>query len=135
MLTACIANDVILFVIQNVTKLDHEIGSEYNGLRSTQPIIEISTSNLPRSTGRPKCKADKFTAIYEPTVQKRRKARRFTTLWTSTDSYRDSFTFYHVNHPNLVTCWVGLNGTITAPSVAHNRCLVLPKYQSNFPAI
>jgi hypothetical protein len=38
--------------------------------------------------------------------------------------YRDSFAFYHVNRPNLVTCWFGLNGTINAASVAHNRCLV-----------
>jgi hypothetical protein len=35
---------------------------------STQPLTEMSTSNLPGGKGRPARKADNFTAICEPTV-------------------------------------------------------------------
>jgi hypothetical protein len=35
---------------------------------STQPLIEMSTKNLPGGKGRPARKADNFTAIYEPIV-------------------------------------------------------------------
>jgi hypothetical protein len=37
-------------------------------LRSTQPLTEISTVNLPGSKGRPVHRADNLTTIYEPTV-------------------------------------------------------------------
>jgi hypothetical protein len=37
-------------------------------LRSTQPLTEISTRNLPGGKGRPVRKADNPTAICEPTV-------------------------------------------------------------------
>jgi hypothetical protein len=33
---------------------------------STQPLTEMSTRNLPGGKGRPACRADNFTAIYEP---------------------------------------------------------------------
>jgi hypothetical protein len=35
-------------------------------LRSTQPLTEMSTRNLPGSKGRPAHKSDKLTAICEP---------------------------------------------------------------------
>jgi hypothetical protein len=37
-------------------------------LESTQPLTEMSTSNLPGGKGRPARKADKLTAICEPIV-------------------------------------------------------------------
>jgi hypothetical protein len=37
-------------------------------LGSTQPLAEISTSNLPGGKGRPARKADNLTAICEPIV-------------------------------------------------------------------
>jgi hypothetical protein len=37
-------------------------------LGSTQPLTEMSTSNLPSGKGRPKLKADNLTAICEPIV-------------------------------------------------------------------
>jgi hypothetical protein len=35
------------------------------GLRSTQPLTELSTRNLPRGKGQPARKADNLTAICE----------------------------------------------------------------------
>jgi hypothetical protein len=37
-------------------------------LRSTQPLTEMSSRNLPGSKERPARKADNVTAIYEPIV-------------------------------------------------------------------
>jgi hypothetical protein len=37
-------------------------------LVSTQPLTEMSTTNLPGGDGRPACKADNLTAICEPIV-------------------------------------------------------------------
>jgi hypothetical protein len=37
-------------------------------LRSTQPLTEINTTNLPGGNGRPVRKADNLTAMYEPSV-------------------------------------------------------------------
>jgi hypothetical protein len=37
-------------------------------LRSTQPLTEMSTKNLPGAEGRPARKVDNLTAICEPTV-------------------------------------------------------------------
>jgi hypothetical protein len=37
-------------------------------LESTQPLTEISTTNLPGGKGQPARKADNLTAICEPTV-------------------------------------------------------------------
>jgi hypothetical protein len=39
-------------------------------LGSTQPLIEMNTTNLPGGKGRPARKADNFTAICEPIVYK-----------------------------------------------------------------
>jgi hypothetical protein len=36
--------------------------------KSTQPLTEMSTRNLPGGKGRPVCKVDNFTAICEPIV-------------------------------------------------------------------
>jgi hypothetical protein len=62
-------------------------------LRSTKPLTEMSTRNLPWGKGRPAHMADHLTAICEPIVQKMWEPRRLTTLWASTACYRDSFTF------------------------------------------
>jgi hypothetical protein len=40
----------------------------------TQPLTEMSTRNLPGGKGRPAHKADKLTAICEPTVWRNGKA-------------------------------------------------------------
>jgi hypothetical protein len=37
-------------------------------LGSTQPLTEMSTTNLPGGKGRPARKADNLTAIYEPII-------------------------------------------------------------------
>jgi hypothetical protein len=37
-------------------------------LRSTQPLSEMSTRNLPGGKGRPEGKAEDLTALYEPIV-------------------------------------------------------------------
>jgi hypothetical protein len=37
-------------------------------LESTQPLIEMSTRNLPGGKGQSACKADNLTAICEPIV-------------------------------------------------------------------
>jgi hypothetical protein len=42
-------------------------------LGSTQPLIEMSTKNLPRSKGRLERKTDNLTAICEPIFRKSRK--------------------------------------------------------------
>jgi hypothetical protein len=42
--------------------------SRTTALESTQPLIEISSRNLPGGKGRPACKADNLAAIREPTV-------------------------------------------------------------------
>jgi hypothetical protein len=62
-------------------------------LGSTQPLTEISTRNLFGDKERPARKADNLTAIHEQIVWKMWEPRRLTTLWASTASYRDSFTF------------------------------------------
>jgi hypothetical protein len=62
-------------------------------LESTQPLTEMSTRNLPEGTGwLPARKADNFTAICEPIVQKMWEPRRLAIIWASTSCYRDSFT-------------------------------------------
>jgi hypothetical protein len=61
-------------------------------LGSTQPLTEMSTSNLPRGKERPARKADNLTAICELTVWKMWEPRHLTTLWAFTACYRDSFT-------------------------------------------
>jgi hypothetical protein len=67
-------------------------------LRSTQPLTEMSTRNLPLGIGRPARKADNLTAICEPIVKKMWEPRRVTTLWVSTACYSDSFAFFTFLH-------------------------------------
>jgi hypothetical protein len=62
-------------------------------LGSTQPLTEMSTSNLPGGKGRPVRNANKHTAICQPIVYKMWEPRRLTTLWASKACYRDSITF------------------------------------------
>jgi hypothetical protein len=62
-------------------------------LGSTQPLTEMSTSNLPGACKeRPARQAENLTAICEPTVYKMWEPRRLTTLWAFTACYRHSFT-------------------------------------------
>jgi hypothetical protein len=63
-------------------------------LGSTQPLTEMSISNLPEGKGLPASKADNLTVICEPIVWKMWGLRRLTTLWAFTACYRDSFTFF-----------------------------------------
>jgi hypothetical protein len=65
-------------------------------LGSTQPLIEMSTRNLPGRKEQPARKADSLTAICEPIVYKMWEPRRLTTLWPFTACYRDSFTFFYL---------------------------------------
>jgi hypothetical protein len=62
-------------------------------MRSFGSTQEMSMRNLPGGNGRPTRKADNFTAICEPIVQKMWEPRRLITLWASTACYRDDFTF------------------------------------------
>jgi hypothetical protein len=71
------------------------LSSRTMALRSTQPLIEMSSRNLPGGKERPGRKADHLTAICEPMIEKTREPRRHTTLWVFTASYRDSFTFFY----------------------------------------
>jgi hypothetical protein len=50
-------------------------------------------SSRTMALGRPARKADNLTAICEPIVYKMWEPRCLTTLWASTASYRDTFTF------------------------------------------
>jgi hypothetical protein len=63
-------------------------------LGSTQSLTEMSTRNLLWGKGRPAHKADNFTAIYEPTIQKKWEPQRLKTLRASTAFYTDSFTCF-----------------------------------------
>jgi hypothetical protein len=63
------------------------------GLVSTQPLTEISTSNLPGVKGRPARKANNLTAICEPIFWKMWEPQSLTALRASTACYMDSFTF------------------------------------------
>jgi hypothetical protein len=63
-------------------------------LGSTQPLIKLSTRNLPGGKGWPMRKADNLTAICDPIVYKIWERRHLITLWASMACYRDSFTIY-----------------------------------------
>jgi hypothetical protein len=52
-------------------------------LGSTQPLTEMSTTNLPESKGRRALKAHNLTAIYEPIVKEMWEPRRISNLWAS----------------------------------------------------
>jgi hypothetical protein len=81
-----IPNEVVFFSWPNPS-------SRKMALRSTQPLMELRTRNLPRGKGRLALKADNLTGISESIVQKMRKPRRLTNIWASTACYRDSFIF------------------------------------------
>jgi hypothetical protein len=61
-------------------------------LWSTQPLTEMSTTNLRGGKGRPARKADNLNAICERSLEMW-ELRRLTTLWASTACYREVFTF------------------------------------------
>jgi hypothetical protein len=60
-------------------------------LRSTQPLTEMSTRNIPGCEGRPARKAGDLTAICEPTVYKMWEPQHLTILWIATARYREFF--------------------------------------------
>jgi hypothetical protein len=64
-------------------------------LGTTQPLTEMSTRNLTGGKRRPALKADNLTPICEPIVQKMWEPRRLTTLWASTASYKEGFTYLY----------------------------------------
>jgi hypothetical protein len=51
-------------------------------LKSTQPLTEISTSNLAGGKGRSVLKAVNLTVVCEPIVKKMWKHQRLKTVWT-----------------------------------------------------
>jgi hypothetical protein len=53
-------------------------------LRSTRPLTEINTRNLPGCEGRPALKAEN---LYEPIFYKKWEPRRFKTLWALTSCF------------------------------------------------
>jgi hypothetical protein len=73
--------------------------SSYNtALESTQPLTEMSTSNLPGGTGQLAHKVDKLTTTCEPIIYKMWEPRHLTLLWASMACYRDSlpsFWYFH----------------------------------------
>jgi hypothetical protein len=66
-------------------------------LGSTQPLTEMSTTNIPGGEGRPARKADNLTAICEPIVYKMWEPQHLTVLWVSTARYRDTFTYLYLH--------------------------------------
>jgi hypothetical protein len=81
-------------------------------LRSTQPLTEMSTRNLPGGKARPARKAEKLTAICEPIFYKMWEPRRFTTLWASTTCYRDNFTYFLHVLIFLLPSQIGFSGLL-----------------------
>jgi hypothetical protein len=75
---------------------------------STQPLIEVSTRNLPWGKGWPSRKADNLAGVCEPTVP-----RHLVTLWASTVCYRDSFIILPIGTPGklLLKKPIALNST------------------------
>jgi hypothetical protein len=78
--------------------------SHIMALGSTQPLTEMSTGNIPGGKGRPARKADNLTAICEPIVYKIWEPQHLTTLWASTASYMDTFTFYLLCYGSVIQC-------------------------------
>jgi hypothetical protein len=71
----------------------------------TQPLTEMSTTNLPVGKGGPARKAQNLTAICEPTVYKMWEPRRLTTLWASAALYRNSFTIFMAADVKVTGFW------------------------------
>jgi hypothetical protein len=64
-------------------------------LGSTQRLTEMSIRNILGDKGRPACKADNLTAVYEPIcLYNMWEPRRLTIPWASTACYKDTFTFF-----------------------------------------
>jgi hypothetical protein len=63
-------------------------------LGSNQTLIEMSIRNFPMGTGRPAHMAENFAAICEYIFLQMLESRRLTTLWTSTDLYKNGFTLF-----------------------------------------
>jgi hypothetical protein len=70
--------------------------SRTTALRSTKPLTEMNTRNLPGGKGRPEGKADNLTAICEPIVKQIKDPRRLTTLWASMACHKYNFTYFYV---------------------------------------
>jgi hypothetical protein len=85
---------------------------------STQPLIEMSTMNLPGGKGRLVREADNLAAICEPIVLKMWEPRRLTTLWASTACYRDSLTITYMRFEVLKAVTV----KIVTPCSLIDRC-------------
>jgi hypothetical protein len=66
--------------------------SRITALGSTQPLTEMSTTNLPGGKGQRARKVDNISSICEPTVYKMWVPRRPTTLWAYKACYRNTFT-------------------------------------------
>jgi hypothetical protein len=64
-------------------------------LRTTQPLTEMSTRNLPGGKGGP-ARNGNLTTICEPIVLKMWEPRRLTNLWAFTACHSDSFTFFYL---------------------------------------
>jgi hypothetical protein len=75
-------------------------------LRSTQPLTEMSTRNLPGGKGRPARKADNLNAVCVSSISKIWEPRRLTTLWASMVFDSDRFTFFIPL--SCICCAVGL---------------------------
>jgi hypothetical protein len=77
-------------------------------LGSTQPVTEMSNSNVPGSKERPARKADNLNANCEPIVYKIWEPRRLTSLWASTAYCQVIFYYCSVSTPHLnveATCF------------------------------
>jgi hypothetical protein len=83
-------------------------------LGSTQSLTEMSTSDLPGNNVRKARKAENLITICEEIVQNMWKPRRLTTLWASTDCYRDIcfylvYFFFFLNFSKAA--WIPLQAT------------------------
>jgi hypothetical protein len=94
-------------------------------LGSTQPLTEISTTNIPRGKARPAREADNFTAIREPIVWKMWEPRRLTILWVSMAYFKHSFTSNCVSQRALVA---DANIASQLQKQNHLRCTILPTF-------
>jgi hypothetical protein len=82
---------LVFFTSPNPSSLTTALGS-------TWTLTERSIRNLPGNKGRPVCKDDNLTAIYELIIKKMWGPRRLTTLCASTVCYRYSFTYNNYQH-------------------------------------
>jgi hypothetical protein len=78
-----------LFPVKN--EINFYPSSRTMALRSTQPLTEMCTRNLPGGKGRPARKADNLTAICYPIFYKIWESRLLKTPWDSKACYREIF--------------------------------------------